>query len=214
MTMARVDVFPLFSQPVYVSEVDMDVKQYVYEDIPLQDFYSADAVQTAHNIVSTDQQILNKKKMSELKNMVDMHVCQYAYNVLKISPDSEFKMVNSWLLINMPGAQTNGHVHKNAFVSGVVYIQTNPESGDIIFSVPSILPTWTTPTLKPSVTEHNIYNSNEFRLTPRDGMILIFPGHTHHGVSRNLSNQNRYCISFNYFLTGSVCTENTSVLTL
>jgi hypothetical protein len=60
--MARADVFPLFSQPVYVSEVDMDLKQYVYEEIPMEEFYSAEAVQTAHNIVSIDQQILNNKK--------------------------------------------------------------------------------------------------------------------------------------------------------
>ena len=88
------------------------------------------------------------------------------------------------------------------------------DSALTIFSVPSILPTWGTPTLKPNVTKHNIYNSNEFRFTPRDGMIIVFPGHTQHGVSKNLLNQNRYCISFDYFLAGSVCTENTSVLTL
>lgn len=153
------------------------------------------SVQTAHNIVSTNQQILNRMECRKLRDMVEMHVYQYVYNILKISPDSELTMDNSWLLINMPRVRTNAHVHRNAFVSWIVYIQTSPMSGDIIISVPSILLTWATPALKPNTTEHNIYNLNEFRLTPRDGMIVIFPGHTHHGVSENLSKQHRYCFS-------------------
>jgi len=212
--MAKADIFPLFSQPVYVSEVDVDMKPYVYKDIPLKEFYESDAQQTKHNIVSIDQQILDSEKYRDLRKEGDAHVHRYVFDILKVSPGPELKLVNSWLLINMPGAQTTGHVHRNAFVSGVVYIQANQNSGDISFSVPSVLPTWTTPTLKPNISEHNIYNSNEFTLKPRDGMILIFPGHTQHGVSQNLSDQHRYCIAFNYYLTGKVCSDNTSVLTL
>ena len=86
--------------------------------------------------------------------------------------------------------------------SGVMYFKCPPNSGDITFYVPSMIPTWCTQTLYPEVKEYNTYNMRESRIPVKDGMILLFPSHLAHAVRPNNSNEDRYSIAFNYILRG------------
>ena len=53
----------------------------------------------------------------------------------------------------------------------------------------------------------------EFFVTPKPGMLLMFPSNTYHGTKVNTSNNDRYSIAGNYFLRGTIGTDYTSYLT-
>ena len=83
-----------------------------------------------------------------------------------------------------------------------MYFQTPRDSGDIVFTCSSILPTFCTQTLYPEVTDYNQYNMREANITPQEGMIMFFPSHLFHYVRTNLSKEDRYSMAFNYILRG------------
>ena len=87
--------------------------------------------------------------------------------------ESEPHMGNMWANINPPGGYNSPHLHPNSHYSGVYYIKAPEGGGDITF-----------PQLKQKV-------------TPKDNMMILFDGHTRHGVTENLSDEERIAVSFN-----------------
>lgn len=44
---------------------------------------------------------------------------------------------------------------------------------------------------------NNEFNSNSYRITPRDNMLILFPSYLPHRVEQNLSEKDRISVSFN-----------------
>ena len=89
---------------------------------------------------------------------------------------SSYKIHGFWFNINPPGSYNDWHCHRGFATSGVVYIKTCPNSGEIIFK-----------------------NDDETLLsvTPHVGTMLTFPGDLLHRVTQNLSDEDRICLVFN-----------------
>jgi len=107
--------------------------------------------------------------------------------VKKDSFDIEFH--NSWGNINGFGAWNSPHLHNGCFYSGAMYIRADGDEGDIVFvdkdpKVVSDMPA--APRLHDNV-----------RITPRTGDLLMFPSAAMHMVAPNLTDKERYSISFN-----------------
>jgi len=91
-------------------------------------------------------------------------------------------MVNLWLNISPPLSYNHTHHHSSTFkdsLSGVIYLQTPPKSGDIIFHKSSDL-------------------NNGITLTPQPQEILFFPQSVYHSVNLNLSEGDRISLAFNF----------------
>ena len=109
---------------------------------------------------------------------------------LGAKPDSfDIEFHNSWANINGFGAWNSPHLHNGCFYSGVMYIKADGDEGDLQFidkdpKVVSDMPA--VPSLHDNV-----------RITPRTGDLYMFPSGTMHMVAPNLTDKDRYSISFN-----------------
>jgi uncharacterized protein (TIGR02466 family) len=114
---------------------------------------------------------------------------------LRIKKD--IKMSNLWVNVNKPGCSNKSHMHPQAIISGVYYVSTPKDSGDLIFENPigdlmsSYLP-------KTHVNSYDRYNSSAWHISPKDGFLILFPSWLRHSVDVNNSKEDRISISFNY----------------
>jgi uncharacterized protein (TIGR02466 family) len=52
------------------------------------------------------------------------------------------------------------------------------------------------------IEEYNLMNSNSMKYKPKSGDVYLFPSHLNHSTTKNESDEQRICISFNYSLCG------------
>lgn len=109
--------------------------------------------------------------------------------------ETNFFLDNIWMNINSTHAYNEIHIHPNSLLSGVFYVKVPKNSGRIVFvnpnfSISSFL--W-----KTSIKKLNGFNSQKWKIDPKENMLLIFPSWLHHYVEPNDSNENRISISFN-----------------
>ena len=86
---------------------------------------------------------------------------------------TKLRVSDMWGMIYKKGEYARVHDHWPALWSGVYYIKAPKGSSGITF-----------PQLKQ-------------KITPKDNMMIIFDGHTRHGVTENLSDEERIAVSFN-----------------
>jgi len=203
-------LYPLFSVPLYHANVSGYINDVIdFDNLPLEEFSTA----TQYNsIVSINQNILTVDKFSNIRSIIESVMEEYVYDKLNISKNVKLKLICSWMLIGSPGSKTYRHSHTNSLFSGIFYIKSEKESGDIIFSADSSRMTFASPTINPNVENFNIYNSLNWKISPKTNDIIIFPSHLLHEVTENKSNTNRCAIAFNYFLTGNISDKITQVL--
>ena len=80
----------------------------------------------------------------------------------------------------------------------------NPNSGNVVFNnTPPF--GWTCSLMDPvsEVEDFNLLNSHEYRVTPKEGDLFLFPSHLNHNSKLNESDDDRICISLNYTLHGT-----------
>jgi uncharacterized protein (TIGR02466 family) len=106
-----------------------------------------------------------------------------------------------WSIINPPGSSNRSHIHPASLWSGVYYVQTPENAGNIEFTDPRtqqlMMPPRYVPNKKRSPTCWTKVN-----FTPKSGLLLIFPSWLYHSVAPNLSEKKgtdseRVIISFN-----------------
>ncbi len=100
-----------------------------------------------------------------------------------------------WFNINYKGCANRQHHHPNSIHSGVYYIKTPNNSGDICFPNPNQTIYWGWPGGLHE--ESNQLNSGIVSLTPRKNILFIFPSWANHSVDPNLSDEPRISLSFN-----------------
>lgn len=105
-----------------------------------------------------------------------------------------YKLNNYWFNISPTGASNEKHNHINPDnpslgASGVLYLSTPNNSGNIIFYSP---------------------DSDSLEIVPEKGNLLLFPLHLEHSVQENYSTLDRISIAFNY--DGFVISNNKTLL--
>ena len=106
-------------------------------------------------------------------------------------PESDRRVSNLWLNVNPKYAYNAVHVHPEAKLSGVFYVQGDEDSGKICFVRDN---DFATGTVAPLETR---FSSAEWRYPPKENRLLIFPSWVKHHVMANLSDEERISISFN-----------------
>ena len=127
-----------------------------------------------------------------LKENVAEVVRAYRVDTTKVTVE----LATCWAIVNGKLASGVIHCHPNSFLSGVYYVNTNDDSGDIFFQDPRhVASMWSCP-----VTEHTPWTIRQVTYHPVSGGMLIFPSWLYHGVEPNLSDAPRISMSFNFRL--------------
>ncbi len=101
---------------------------------------------------------------------------------------------NCWANVNPQYASNKIHDHANCLFSGVYYLQTPENCGNLMFYDPREARTF----YKPSVNNFTAYTADAVAHQAQAGLLLIFPSWLKHGVEPNLSTTDRISLSFNY----------------
>ena len=97
----------------------------------------------------------------------------------KVYSKGRLSLIRKWGHIHEKNMSTSRHHHGDSDVAAVTYLSVPKGSGVIQFYP-------------------NPLDDYRYSIIPKKGMFLLFPGWIPHSVSRNLSNETRVSISFNF----------------
>ena len=168
----------------------------------------------AQHIIQWSQQDQGVKKtnMNGWHSTTDMHL-KKEYQVLV---DELYKMQheiyqeewldrkpmlgNMWANINYSGGYNRPHVHPNCLFSGVYYVKTQPQCGELVVNDPRPGIQIMMPTRKSGQPPKHLWR--EAHIEPIQGRLIMFPAWLWHCVEPNQSNDMRISVSFNFVQEG------------
>ena len=195
------NVIPIFPLALCVDNVSLPdisfIKEIDYEQLANGKGYQ-----------SISRQILNTPEFSSLKSIIQNTVEKYIYTEINISRKINIRITNSWVVKMEAGDWGMSHYHDHSLFSGVLYLNVDESSSSIRFNKPQNINQMGNP---PIITvpfdddaKWNIFNSTGWTFQPKTGDIIIFPSHLQHEVTENKSNQTRYSLAFNTFVSGTL----------
>jgi len=215
MSEATLSVEPLFSTPMARFQVpDFDQTVLDVEEIDLENDDQWFRNPKQPNVWNHESHhILLEEEYKPLRSMVESALDNYLYMILQVSKDINVKHASSWITIGDDGCSTAEHLHTNSVYSGILYLRSIPNSGNLYFSRGDAS-NWSSTTILPRTYASNIFNSSSYEVSPNEGDVFVFPSHLRHGVTQNNSGARRCALAFNYTLEGLISDTHTNYLEL
>ena len=168
----------------------------------------------AHNVIewSKKDEGVKKTNVNGWHSTTDMHkrpeyqpLVNELYNVLNEIWKEEWLdrkpfLGNMWANINYSGGYNRPHIHPNSLFSGVYYIKTQQNCGELVINDPRPGIQTTMPTRVKGQPPQSLWR--EAHLLPLQGRLLVFPSWLWHAVEPNKSNDIRISVSFNFVQEG------------
>jgi uncharacterized protein (TIGR02466 family) len=194
--LANFNLMPLFSVPLYIEDSNIEFDKTILDSLEYIHTLSRDACASKNkHILTTD------KRFESIRDSILNSVNIFTRSILHVHPNIEFYLTTSWITKHNPGEWVNSHYHPNSIISGVLYLQTDDNTGNIVFSN-EVAKTFST-TLQLDFKEFNIYNSSMWSISPKENQLLLFPSTLLHEIKPNNSNIIRYSLAFNLFVRGA-----------
>lgn len=188
------NIIPLFTCPIFMKDLDFDLKLIQKECITLS---RKDKGRIKSNLGGwqsnelTENDLFLPELISEIKS-----------SAIEFAQGTGFKSnlgINSfWININKFKDCNQYHTHPGSLFSGVYYIKTPKNSGNIQFKHPGSMGVqsyWLG-----NINDLNPLNSCVWDIEPIENRLLIFPSWLEHQVLPNLNQKDRISLSFNLTL--------------
>tara|TARA_B100001175_G_scaffold298141_1_gene288487 strand:+ start:54 stop:653 length:600 start_codon:yes stop_codon:yes gene_type:complete len=108
-----------------------------------------------------------------------------------------FSFHNAWININSTGGYNDTHHHPGSLLSGVLWVKSSKDSGNIMFDDPAMFNESNIVTELSDDLKNHYHKDPEHWRNPVEGLLLMFPSYLMHRVGVNKSNEDRISISFN-----------------
>ena len=136
----------------------------------------------------------------EFKNLVNMlYACQKTVYEQEYYESEPF-LGNMWANINPPGGSNRAHQHPNSLWSGVYWIKTPKNCGQLKIDDPRSVACMTRPRQKDGKKPDRLWRESHYE--PVAGRCIMFPSWLMHAVDPNESNDVRISVSFNFLQKG------------
>jgi uncharacterized protein (TIGR02466 family) len=188
---------PLFPSALYISNLERNLTQEEKE------FISSNKNKVyknqGGNSTSQDTYILKNEKMKNLKKNLEDRVNDYFEKIICTTDAVKPYITQSWLNFNNINEYHHQHYHENSLISGVFYVQCleNEDSIKFLKNKPNIIEFT-------NFKNYNLYNSGQWEISIRPGLIVLFPSSITHKVDLNKNNHTRISLAFNVFVTGTL----------
>ena len=106
------------------------------------------------------------------------------------------KIQSMWAIINEKKAFNQRHHHGNSALSAAYYVNADQNSGDIVFYDPRHAFIFS----HPESSKLNDLNAQTKSISPKSGLLVLFPSYLDHSVQPSKSMEDRIVISFNVSL--------------
>lgn len=181
----------IFSVPVEIVQCnDIDNESLISYAYTLKQSNQGRTVSNKGGFQSNNLQLHN---IGTLAQEIMLHVSSYT-NKVNLKKNCNVSMTNAWLNINPKHSYNISHIH-SGFVSGVYYAQACREMGELVLHYPSNAKavSWDSDWFE----SYNHVNNLSFRITPKPGMLVLFPAWLEHSVEMNTIEEDRISLSFN-----------------
>jgi uncharacterized protein (TIGR02466 family) len=204
ITMVNCEVFPLFSSPVAVFNIEEDLS-------------NLETVKKSYSFKQTNSPGSSGSEVTEKMNLLDdfpveKNILLEYFNVYKDEflhlETTSFRITTSWGTKVTKDSFSQFHNHRNSIYSSVFYLDADVNSATIEFDSENIFPQEIMLN-KPS--EWNVYNSRSWFIKPEKNMLIIFPSYLRHRIGQHKSNTPRYSIAFNLFPNCLIGTGDSSL---
>lgn len=153
------------------------------------------------NTTSENRYVLNDPALRSLKTYIQTGIDHYVNQVIIPKNSVEFYITQSWLNYTNTGEHHHRHEHPNSIISGVYYINAEPQNDKIHFHKNDYKQ------ICIPAKEFNIFNSEAWWFPVESGKLIIFPSHLTHVVEQTVSTSTRISLAFNVFARGSLGDE-------
>ena len=186
-------IHDIFRVPIYEVQLDLDIKK-------LQSFCNEyqqkDTGKTLSNVggYHSNDLPLNEVSLNPLIKEINTHSSKFAKEFIN---NNEQVLANMWINISLYKDTNRSHNHPGADISGVYYVKTPADCGDIVFEHPALdVLNYYSPETKSK--EFNEYNSPTWWKPAIENHLYLFPGWLKHRVEPNGNKtEERISISFN-----------------
>ena len=189
----------LFPTPVTFAKLP---RKFTAEELAFVQKCSQNITKNTGNTTSVDRYVLNDPAMTDLKSFVQFYVNYFMSNIEAPYNPVEAYVTQSWLNYTKPGEYHHKHEHPNSYLSGVLYINADPQKDKIYFYKNGYkrisLPT----------NNYNLFNSESWWFNVGTCDLVVFPSYLSHMVEQTESKDTRISLSFNTFLKGYIGEED------
>ncbi len=190
-TLDRVELFylPIFEYKNVISDEQADV---LLQFCMQQDYVSTVAGHSTFTSTSADTDVMSK--IPEMSGFFTKLVGDISYQIMR-QTSTEFAIPNSWCTKTEHGQMSTPHLHKNYYMSGVLYMQDDCciELQNPLFKLnPFIL----------DVDELTPFTSQSSLFYPQKNSFILFPAWLEHGIPRWDKHEDRYSIAMNIHPVG------------
>ena len=184
----------LFPTPVYIADIKHPtLNQELERDIVAWSKQDKGIVRTN---VQGWHSTTNMHERPEFKKLVNMlYDCQKTVYEQEYY-ESEPVLGNMWANINPPGGSNRAHQHPNSLWSGVYWIKTPKNCGELKIDDPRSVACMTRPRQKEGEKPARLFRETHYE--PIAGRCIMFPSWLMHCVDPNESNDIRISVSFNF----------------
>lgn len=168
-----------------------------YTDDEINYINNLEKVTNLKNYRTKKQDLHYHKKLKRIFDFINKSLKNYVDTVYEPKTSVVPYITNSWANYNERGMSHHKHRHSNSFLSGVLYIETDPEDSIEFFNDNFDL-------FELETKDFNIFNSGSWKFPALRGQLLIFPSNIYHQVPIHTTETTRVSLSFNTYLKGRI----------
>ena len=187
----------IFSVPIYKIKLDLNVKelQAFCQRKSIDEYESGRVVSNRGGYHSNDLS-LDDVTLQPLIEEIKTHSSQFAKGFIN---NNEQVLANMWINISLYKDTNRSHNHPFSDISGVYYVKTPDDCGNIVFEHPALdVLNYYSPETSKEFNEYNEYNSPTWWKPAVENHLYLFPGWLKHRVEPNGNKtEERISISFN-----------------
>jgi uncharacterized protein (TIGR02466 family) len=195
-SMLKPVIHGIFPTPLIFTNIE---REFTKEELEFFDEQSKTTFKNEGNVTSLDNYLMRHDPMTTIKQEITSALQLYLDEVIKPKDDVKPYITQSWLNYTAENQHHHKHAHPNSFLSGVMYVNADPEKDKITFFNDSMYKQ-----IKLFPKEWNLYNAESWFFTVKPGDIVIFPSSLIHMVEQKAGNNIRTSLAFNSFLRGAI----------
>lgn len=195
-SMLKPVIHGIFPTPLIFTNIE---REFTKEELEFFDEQSKTTFKNEGNIRSLDNYLMRHDPMTTIKQEITSALQLYLDEIIKPKDDVKPYITQSWLNYTDENQYHHKHAHPNSFLSGVMYVNADPEKDKITLFNDSVYKQ-----IKLYPKEWNLYNAESWFFTVKPGDIVVFPSSLIHMVEQKAGNNIRTSLAFNSFLRGAI----------
>ena len=132
-----------------------------------------------------------------LLDLIRYNINEYFYGRRLVRDGVELSVTDMWINITQAGGLNQVHCHPGSDLSGVFYLKTSPNCGNIEFLSPHQKDHEREIEMYSDDLKENLKTAYGYWVPSIEGKIVIFSSSLFHGVHQNRSSDDRISVSFN-----------------